>query len=106
MQDLLELGSSRNGTRPQLVCERLQGCNFEKDLDLVDRISLRRHADTKTIVAEGRVAVVVDSLVYVAVVVVVEWDVPVALESVSGLSESSIDTSVWVHTCDRSQFRV
>ena len=78
VQDLLELGGSRNCTRSQHVCECLQGCDFEKDLDLVDCVALARHANSKTIVCKGCVAVVVDSLVYVAVVVVVERNVPVA----------------------------
>lgn len=71
MKHFGELGCAGNRARSQLVREGLEGCDFEEHLDLVDGVSLGRHADAQTVVAQSGIAVVVHGLVDVAVVVVV-----------------------------------
>lgn len=61
-----------------LLCERLQSCDFEEDLNLINRITLRGGANAEAVPSKGGVAVVVDSSGNVGVVVLVEGNVPVA----------------------------
>lgn len=56
----------------------LQSGNFERLLDLVDWIALGRGGDAETVPGEGRVALFVNGLGDVAVVEVVEGEIPVA----------------------------
>ena len=65
-------------TLSQALCESAKSIDFEKGLDLLDWVAVRRHADAEAIPGERRVAILIYSLLDVAVVVVVEGQIPIA----------------------------
>lgn len=77
VEDLLKRRNTRDSSSTESVGELLESSNLEGDLDLIDRLALAGHTDTKTVVGEGGEAVVLDRTVGVGVVVVVVGEVPV-----------------------------
>lgn len=77
VDDLLELGNTWNLSSTEQVGELFECSNFELHLNLVDRLAVAGHANSKTVVGEGRVAILLHGTVNVGVVVVVVGKVPV-----------------------------
>lgn len=86
MNDLLEAGNTGDLSSTELVGQSLESCNFECDLNLVDRLAVAGHANTKTVVGEGSVALL-ESLVDIAVVVVVVGEIPVGAVEANAMGE-------------------
>lgn len=77
MKNLLEFGHAGDRSRANLVSQGLERRDLQHSLNLVDWLSARRHADSKTVVGQSSKAVVVNGFVHVGVVVVVVGDIPV-----------------------------
>lgn len=77
VNNLLESGHTSDLSSTELVGQLLQSSDLECDLDLVDWLSVAGHANSKTVVREGSVAVLLNSLGNVRVVVVVVRKIPV-----------------------------
>lgn len=70
-------GDARDGARAELIGEGFEGGELEEALDLVDGFAMGGLGDAEAVPGEGGVAVVVDGRADVAVVVVVDGEVPV-----------------------------
>jgi hypothetical protein len=69
---------SREGSISEHLCKLSSCCNLEEDLDLIQRLSVGRVADPETVKAESAIFVLIRSNIDVAVIVVVERQVPVS----------------------------
>lgn len=87
VDDLLELGDGLDLATTDHVGELAEGLDLNLGLDLVNSLSVLRHADTETVVRESSIAIVVNCLVDVRVVEVVEWHVPVAAVEANTVGE-------------------
>jgi len=73
--------NSWKGSIAKHLCELSGCCNLEEDLNLVQRLAVRRIADSQTVEAKSGVFVLICSNIHVAVVVVIEWQIPVSVTS-------------------------
>lgn len=83
----LVLVTNREHSISSLLGEDLQSGEFEEDLDFVDCFALGRGADAKTVPSEGRVAVAINGGCDVGVVVLVEWEIPIAAVEADAVGE-------------------
>lgn len=84
--------------------ELFESINLEQSLDLVDGIAVRGHANAETVPGEGRIAVHVYSFVDIAVVVVVDRQIPVATVEANAMSQDlqgARSAAVWLTVCGR-----
>jgi len=70
---------TREGTISQHLCELDCGRNLDEALNLVQRFAVRGIADAETVEAESVVFVLIRGNIDVAVVVVVERQIPVSI---------------------------